>query len=150
MFGLVPFMFNNPANREENTFPSVFDVFNEPFFQNAFAPMQNMNGFKVDVKDTGDSYELTAELPGTKKEDIQLDYQNDYLTIKAVMNKEQNNSDEAHNYICKERYYGTVQRSFYVGQIDKANAKAEYTDGVLKITLPKLNNVSSSSQIDID
>ena len=150
MFGLVPFMFNNPANREENTFPSVFDVFNKPFFQNAFAPMQNMNGFKVDVKDTGDSYELTAELPGTKKEDIQLDYQNDYLTIKAVMNKEQNNSDEAHNYICKERYYGTVQRSFYVGQIDKANAKAEYTDGVLKITLPKLNNVSSSSQIDID
>ena len=150
MFGLVPFMFNNPANREENTFPSVFDVFNEAFFQNAFAPMQNMNGFKVDVKDTGDSYELTAELPGTKKEDIQLDYQNDYLTIKAVMNKEQNNSDEAHNYICKERYYGTVQRSFYVGQIDKANAKAEYTDGVLKITLPKLNNVSSSSQIDID
>lgn len=149
MFGLVPFMFNNPMNKEENKFPSVFDMFNEPFFQNAFAPMQNMNTFKVDVKDNGDSYELTAELPGTKKEDIQLDYQNDYLTIKAVMNKETDNSDEQQNYICKECYYGTMQRSFYVGQIDKANAKAEYTDGVLKILLPK-TTITSSSQITID
>ena len=149
MFGLVPFMFNNPMNKEENKFPSVFDMFNEPFFQNAFAPMQNMNTFKVDVKDNGDSYELTAELPGTKKEDIQLDYQNDYLTIKAVMNKKTDNSDEQQNYICKERYYGTMQRSFYVGQIDKANAKAEYTDGVLKILLPK-TTITSSSQITID
>ena len=149
MFGLVPFMFNNPMNKEENKFPSVFDMFNEPFFQNAFAPMQNMNTFKVDVKDNGDSYELTAELPGTKKEDIQLDYQNDYLTIKAVMNKETDNSDEQQNDICKERYYGTMQRSFYVGQIDKANAKAEYTDGVLKILLPK-TTITSSSQITID
>ena len=149
MFGLVPFMFNNPMNKEENKFPSVFDMFNEPFFQNAFAPMQNMNTFKVDVKDNGDSYELTAELPGTKKEDIQLDYQNDYLTIKAVMNKETDSSDEQQNYICKERYYGTMQRSFYVGQIDKANAKAEYTDGVLKILLPK-TTITSSSQITID
>ncbi|WP_346685277.1 Hsp20/alpha crystallin family protein [Megamonas hypermegale] len=149
MFGLVPFMFNNPMNKEENKFPSVFDMFNEPFFQNAFAPMQNMNTFKVDVKDNGDSYELTAELPGTKKEDIQLDYQNDYLTIKAVMNKETDTSDEQQNYICKERYYGTMQRRFYVGQIDKANAKAEYTDGVLKILLPK-TTITSSSQITID
>ena len=149
MFGLVPFMFNRPANTEENTFPSVFDVFNDPFFKNAFAPMQNMNSFKVDIKDTGDNYELTAELPGTKKEDIQLDYKNDYLTIKAVTNKEADNSDPQHNYICKERYYGTMQRSFYVGQIDKENAKAEYTDGILKITLPK-TTISSSSQINID
>ena len=150
MFGLIPTFTNNLATND-NSFKSIFDVFNEPFFQNAFAPVNSMfNAFKVDVKDTGDSYELTAELPGTKKEDIQLDYQNDYLTIKAVMNKETDNSDKQHNYICKERYYGTVQRSFYVGQIDKANAKAEYTDGVLKMTLPKLQPQSTTTQIDID
>ena len=107
------------------------------------------NAFKVDVKDTDNAYELTAELPGVKKENIALDYQNGYLTIKATMQNEQNQNEE-NNYIHQERYYGTMQRSFYVGQIDKANAKAEYTDGVLKMTLPKLQPQSTTTQIDID
>ena len=132
MFGLIPTFTNNLATND-NSFKSIFDVFNEPFFQNAFAPVNSMfNAFKVDVKDTDNAYELTAELPGVKKENI-----------------EQNQNEES-NYIHQERYYGTMQRSFYVGQIDKANAKAEYTDGVLKMTLPKLQPQSTTTQIDID
>ena len=68
MFGLIPTFTNNLASRD-NSFKSIFDVFNEPFFQNAFAPVNSMfNAFKVDVKDTDNAYELTAELPGVKKE----------------------------------------------------------------------------------
>ena len=64
MFGLIPTFTNNLASRD-NSFKSIFDVFNEPFFQNAFAPVNSMfNAFKVDVKDTDNAYELTAELPG--------------------------------------------------------------------------------------
>lgn len=149
MFNLIP-TFTNNLTSSDNYFKSIFDVFNEPFFQNAFAPVNSMfNAFKVDVKDTDNAYELTAELPGVKKENIALDYQNGYLTIKATMQNEQN-QNEASNYIHQERYYGTMQRSFYVGQIDKANAKAEYTDGVLKMTLPKLQPQSTTTQIDID
>lgn len=67
MFGLIPTFTNNLASRD-NSFKSIFDVFNEPFFQNAFAPVNSMfNAFKVDVKDTDNAYELTAELPGVKK-----------------------------------------------------------------------------------
>ena len=68
MFGLIPTFTNNLATND-NSFKSIFDVFNEPFFQNAFAPVNSMfNAFKVDVKDTDNAYELTAELPGVKKE----------------------------------------------------------------------------------
>ena len=57
MFGLIPTFTNNLASRD-NSFKSIFDVFNEPFFQNAFAPVNSMfNAFKVDVKDTDNAYE---------------------------------------------------------------------------------------------
>ena len=103
MFGLIPTFTNNLVSRD-NSFKSIFDVFNEPFFQNAFTPVNSMfNAFKVDVKDTDNAYELTAELPGVKKENIALDYQNGYLTIKATMQNEQNQNEE-NNYIHQERY----------------------------------------------
>ena len=148
MFGLVPFAKN--IAKSDDDFNKLFDVFNEPFFHEPFAKMNSyVKSFKVDVKDTDKAYELTAELPGVREENIALDYQNGYLTIKATMQNEQNQNEES-NYIHQERYYGTMQRSFYVGQIDKANAKAEYTDGVLKMTLPKLQPQSTTTQIDID
>lgn len=154
MFGLVPFI-NNKSLAQDNNFNSLFDIFNEPFFSNFdknFAPLKGLDSFKVDVKDTGSAYELTAELPGVKKEDINLDYENGYLTIKAVMNQQVDNQNDetAHKYVCRERYYGSVQRSFYVDEIDKANSSAEYKDGILKITLPKLTKEVVNTQINID
>ena len=159
MFGIVPAFNNNEVSTKENSFNSLFDMFNEPFFSDSFAPLQNtMKSFKVDVKDTGDAYELTAELPGVKKEDISLDYENGYLTVKAVLNADNNapenqgdvkDAKDGGKYVRRERYYGTVQRSFYIDNVDKANSKAEYNDGILKVTLPKLAKKDSSTQIDI-
>ena len=70
MFGLVPFVSNNDLQKEENVFDRLMNVFDEPFMQSFHTPE-----FKVDVKDNKDSYDLTAELPGLKKEDISLTYQ---------------------------------------------------------------------------
>ena len=77
MFGLVPFASRHDLAKEENDFDRLFDVFDEPFLTNFKAP-----DFKVDVKDNGTSYELTAELPGLKKEDISLTYEDHYLTTR--------------------------------------------------------------------
>ena len=86
MFGLVPFAKNIAKSNDD--FNKLFDVFNEPFFHEPFAKMNSyVKSFKVDVKDTDKAYELTAELPGIAKENISLDYNKGYLTIKTTTNK---------------------------------------------------------------
>lgn len=151
MFGLVPFA-KNISNKDDD-FNSLFDVFNEPFFHNALSPFSTAKSFKVDVKDLGSAYELTAELPGIKKENISLSYENSYLTIK-VANKEEKTVDDkekqSEKYLRRERYYGEMQRSFYIDDIDEANVKAAYKDGILTVTLPKAVKKETATAISID
>ena len=144
MFGLVPFA-KNISNKDDD-FNSLFDVFNEPFFHNALSPFSTAKSFKVDVKDLGSAYELTAELPGIKKENISLSYENSYLTIK-VANKEEKTVDDkekqSEKYLRRERYYGEMQRSFYIDDIDEANVKAAYKDGILTVKSSQKRNGNS-------
>lgn len=151
MFALVPFA-KNISNKDDD-FNSLFDVFNEPFFHNALSPFSTAKSFKVDVKDLGSAYELTAELPGIKKENISLSYENSYLTIK-VANKEEKTVDDkekqSEKYLRRERYYGEMQRSFYIDDIDEANVKAAYKDGILTVTLPKAVKKETATAINID
>ena len=160
MFGLIPTFTNNLATND-NSFKSIFDVFNEPFFQNAFAPVNSMfNAFKVDVKDTDNAYELTAELPGIAKENISLDYNKGYLTIKTTTTKsteekpaenaDDKNEKPQEKYIRRERYVGEMQRSFYIDDIDEKNIKASYQDGILTVVLPKITKEEATTQINID
>ena len=100
----------------------------------------------MDVKDTGDAYELTAELPGMKKEDISLSYENSYLTIEAKKEEQKDEKDDGGNYIRRERSTGSVSRSFYIDGIDEANIGAEFKDGVLKIDLPKQTKAAEVSR----
>lgn len=136
MLGLVPFNFGKDIQAKQNGFQSLMDFFNEPFFSDF--PSVEAKSFKVDVKDKGADYELTAELPGLRKEDISLNYSNNYLTISAQRHEEKNEQDDKHNYIRRERHFGSMSRSFYIDDVDDAKIQAEFTDGVLKIDLPKL------------
>lgn len=141
MFGLVPFGSRRDLARKDDGFRSLFDVFNEPFFHDEFfAPMAGWKGssFKVDVRDTGSGYELTADLPGMRKEDISLSYENSYLTISASKAGEDEKKDAAGSYIRRERSMGSVSRSFYIDGIDGDKIAAEFKDGVLRVELPKL------------
>lgn len=153
MFGLVPFA-KNSINKKDDGFGRLFDLFNEPFFNSAIAPMQTaMSGFasfKVDVKDLGDTYELAAELPGVKKEDISLSYDNGYLTIQANTKDDKEEKADDGKYIRRERRCGTMSRSFYIDNIDDSQAKAEFNDGILTIKLPKLAPKDTAKQINIE
>ena len=149
MFGLVPFAGRKDLARRESPFTQLFDVFNEPFFHGGLAPFASDWGarsFRVDVKDKGDAYELTAELPGMRKEDVALSYENSYLTIEARKEEQKDEKDGAGNYIRRERSTGSMSRSFYIDGIDETKASAEFKDGVLKVDLPKRSKEAETSR----
>ena len=154
MFGLVPFSSRNSLAKKEDAFGRLFDMFNEPFFDTELAPISKWMGgistFKVDVKDLDAAYELTADLPGVKKENIALHYENNYLTISAKKEENAESNDEANNYIRRERHMGSVSRSFYIDNIDEAKVSAEFKEGILKIILPKCTLQDKPKQIEIN
>ena len=132
MFGLVPFAMRNDVDTMDNVFDRMVNVFDEPFMSGFHTPE-----FKVDVKDNGDSYDLTAELPGFQKGNITLTYKDNYLTIGAKNETSSDEKDEQGNYVRRERSQSSVSRSFYIDNIDETKLDAEFKDGVLKVTLPK-------------
>lgn len=139
MFGLVPFDFKNNVPMNANRgMRNMFDLWDDSFFKEIFAPASmDENSFKVDVKETDKGYELSADLPGMKKEDIHLSYENNYLTISAQKEDAQDTKDEDGQYIRRERRYGSMSRSFHIDGIDETQVAAEFKDGVLKVELPK-------------
>ena len=151
MFGLVPFSGRRSLAQRDATNPfALFDAMRDSFFHDDF-PTANWgaSSFKVDVKDSGDHYELTADLPGMTKEDIALHYENGYLTIAASRTESNDEKDDAGNYIRRERHTGEVSRSFYIDGIDDANIHAEFKDGVLQVNLPKTAEAPARKQIEI-
>ena len=91
MFGLVPFKFNNGENNKGLT---LNDVFNDFFNESMLSDLSANGGFKTDIKETPEEYVLHAELPGVKKEDINIDYDNNYLTISATKNTDSKEKKE--------------------------------------------------------
>ncbi len=94
------------------------------------------NLMKTDVHETEDSYEMNVDLPGFKKEDIHVDLNEGYLTLRAEKNLEKEEKKER-KVIRSERYVGSMSRSFYVGDLRPESIKCKYEDGVLTLEFPK-------------
>jgi HSP20 family protein len=93
---------------------------------------------RVEVSDEGQSYKVLAEIPGVKKEDIQVTIDGDQVSISAEVKQEKESSENAGRVLHSERYYGKLSRSFRLGQdVDRDAAQAKYNDGVLELNLPK-------------
>ena len=94
---------------------------------------------KTDVHEHDDHYEMDIDLPGFKKEEIQLQLENGYLTVQAAKGLESEEKDQKKGRIIRqERYSGTMQRSFYVGdQVTEEDIKAKFEHGVLSLNIPK-------------
>ena len=92
---------------------------------------------RVDVKETAAGYEVHAELPGMKKEDIHVHIDGPVVSISAER-KQEKEVKEGEKVLRTERYFGKVSRSFQLGQeIDEAKASAKFSDGVLELVLPR-------------
>ena len=130
--------------------PSIFgenmfdDFFSDPFgmmvpqTRDALYGKHAKNLMKTDIRETDTSYELDIDLPGFKKDDVQAELKDGYLTITAQTQSESEDKDEEGTYVRKERFSGKCSRTFYVGDdIEEDDIKAKFEDGVLKIAVPK-------------
>ena len=141
--------------------PSIFgeDLFDDwmddyfPFgkdfdkeFSKALAPTEHAlygkhakNMMKTDVRETDDSYEVDIDLPGFKKDEVKVQLSDGYLTIEAAKGLDKDEKDKkSGKYIRRERYSGSMSRSFYVGEeVTQEDIHAKYEDGILKLSVPK-------------
>ncbi len=132
MSTLIPYRYRNQLTRPETT--SFMDDFFRPFFG-----LDNFTStFSVDVKDEGDKYVLEADLPGVKREDVNVDVNDGVLTISAEWNTEKKD-ERRHGYVINERRSGRASRSFTLENVKENEISAEYKDGVLRLTMPKIN-----------
>ena len=93
---------------------------------------------KTDVRDKDGNYELDIELPGYKKDEINLSLENGYLVVGTSKTVNEEEKDESGKLLRQERYSGAMQRSFYVGDgLNEDDVKARFEDGVLSLTFPK-------------
>lgn len=144
MFGLIPYT-RNITRRANNGFMSPF---NDEFFRSFFGN-EPAAGFRVDVRDEGERFLMEAELPGIRKEDVKVSIENGVMTISANTNTE--NEQKGDNYVYRERRTGSMQRAFSLEGINEDGITAEYTDGVLRLNLPKLaENLPAKREITIN
>ena len=93
---------------------------------------------KTDIRETDNSYELDIDLPGFKKDELQLHLQDGYLTVSAAKGLDKDEKDKEGHYIRRERYAGQCSRSFYVGEnITEEDVHAKFEDGILRLSIPK-------------
>ncbi len=124
-------------------FPSVFrnnffDDFNDFMDFPTVTTKSTGTLMKSDVKDAGDHFELDMDLPGFKKEDVKLQLKDGVLKVSASTKTENDEKDENGKYIRRERFQGTCERSFYVGEhLKEEDIKAKFNNGVLSVNVPK-------------
>lgn len=153
-----------PSIFGENLFDEWMDDFEkdlEKDFEKEFFPAKNplygkhaKNLMKTDVRETEDSYELDIDLPGFKKDEINVKLDEGYLTISAAKGLDKDEKDKkTGKYIRRERYSGCMSRSFYVGDaVKQEDVHAKFESGILQLTLPKKNQkaVEQSKYIAIE
>jgi HSP20 family protein len=145
MSEITPLGKNSPGRRDD-----FFSLFFKNFLDDDFFPAVNgwRGGFRVDVKETGESYLVEADLPGIQKDSIGISYENGCLTIGAKRDEQTESENE--DYVRRERHYGEFKRHFLINNVDEGRIDASFKDGVLKIILPKLyRDADQKKQIDI-
>ena len=126
-----------PSIFGENLFDDWMD-FSFPDIDKALYGKHAKNEMKTDVRETEDGYELDIDLPGFKKDEVTAQLDNGYLTIQASKGLDKEQKDKKGKYIRRERYAGSMSRSFYVGDaITEEDVHAKYEDGILKLSVPK-------------
>ena len=106
---------------------------------------------KTDIKETDKNYEVHVDMPAFDKKDIDINYNNDILTVSGHRDSFNDHNDKNGDMIMSERSSGRVMRQYHLPAVDINNIKANYDNGVLKIDLPKMEKkVDSSHHIDID
>jgi len=147
MFGLTTFN-RNAVQRSNNEFANFYNIIDD-FFNDSFFTSRSLqsDNFKIDIKENEKDFLIEAELPGVKKEEIKLDYNEGRLLIGVQKNEEV--KEEKDNYIHRERKVTSMQRVIYLKNIQSEHIDARLEDGVLKIVAPKLAIEEHKRQIEV-
>ena len=142
--------------------PSIFgeNLFNDDWMNCGFPEVDKAlygkhasHEMKTDVKETDSGYEVDIDLPGFKKDEINVQLDNGYLSISAAKGLDKEEKNKEGKYIRKERYAGAMSRSFYVGDaLTQEDIKAKYESGILRLSIPKkeAKQVEATKRIAIE
>ena len=112
-----------------------------PFFGSSATEL-----FSTDIRKDGDNFIMETDLPGFGKDDISIDIDGDYLTVKAVRHSLHEDKEQKKNFVRCERSYGAYQRSFDISGIDSEKITAKFDNGVLTLTLPSKKPLEPSTR----
>lgn len=130
-----------PSIFGENLFDDFMDDFRYPAFPDVDKTLYGKhakNLMKTDVKEKDGSFEVDIDLPGFKKDEITMHLEDGYLTVSAAKGLDKDEKDENGTYVRRERYAGSMSRSFYVGdQITEEDIHPKYENGILTFAVPK-------------
>ena len=134
---------------ELSMLPSIFgenlfdDFFSDPFemmvpARSALYGKHGKNLMKTDVRETEETYELDIDLPGFRKDEVNVELKDGYLTISAAKGLDKDQEDKKGKYIRQERYAGACSRSFHVGEsVMPEDIHASFENGILQVSVPK-------------
>ena len=137
----------------ENLFNDDWMDFGFPEVDKALYGKHASHEMKTDVKETDSGYEVDIDLPGFKKDEINVQLDNGYLSISAAKGLDKEEKNKEGKYIRKERYAGAMSRSFYVGDaLTQEDIKAKYESGILRLSIPKkeAKQVEATKRIAIE
>lgn len=118
---------------------SLLDEFSEPY---------STSLLKSDIYEDGDNYHVVVDIPGYDKDDIKLTVDKGYLKISAI--KEESHEEGGKKYLRQERSFGSVERTFYLGEIEEDEIKAKFDNGTLEVVIPKQAKKESKKIIEIE
>ena len=142
-----------PSIFGENLFNDDWMDFGFPEVDKALYGKHASHEMKTDVKETDSGYEVDVDLPGFKKDEINVQLDNGYLSISAAKGLDKEEKNKEGKYIRKERYAGAMSRSFYVGDaLTQEDIKAKYESGILRLSIPKkeAKQVEATKRIAIE
>lgn len=141
----------NELQRRNSLFDNLMgvrDFMNDEFFSDVTPAADYM---KTDITEDDKNYKLRIDMPGFAKKDIHINYANNLLTITGRRDTFADDSDKNGNVLHTERRYGQMSRQYRLPDVDRAKVTAQYNDGVLSITLPRLQaSTDDDSRIDIE
>ena len=142
-----------PSVCGRDIFDDFMDGFAFPDVSKELYGKHAKNVMKTDVRELDNGYEIIVDLPGFKKDEIEVQLEDGYLTISAAKGLDKDETDKKGNYIRKERYSGSMSRSFYVGDgISEDDIHGKFENGILQLDVPKkeVKAVETKKRISIE
>ena len=121
----------------------------DSIFDNFLEDNNQLDFIKCDVYEIANTYHIEANIPGFKKEEINVECEDGYVTIIAEKKDENEEKKQNKKYIKRERFYGKTIRKFYVGDVDSNKIEAEFKDGILQLIIPKEEKIPNKKSIEI-